>query len=284
MDMLTGSTVEYGGGLIFYENIGTAETPEFDGVEANPFNIQANGYVFFPTFVDLDADGDMDLLMGGFYEDENDYSSPLKYYENIGTAEEPNFDAPQTNPFGLTSTYYFSTPAFADLDKDGDMDLFVGEYYGTVQYFENIGTAEEPNFAAPVANAFGFLPANEYTVFPAFADLDADGDTDLLMGDYETASFHYYENTTPVVNVGIENEAVFETTCTIFPNPTADFVQVKTKEQIAKVEISDVSGKNLGTYTDISRPISLKHLAKGLYSLKIVNNDGAFVTKMVQKQ
>ncbi len=27
--------------------------------------------------------------------------------------------------------------AFADMDGDGDMDLFAGERYGDIQYFEN---------------------------------------------------------------------------------------------------------------------------------------------------
>ena len=109
-------------------------------------------------------------------------------------------------------------------------------------------------------------------------------DSTKIVSEVAGTNFYYYENTTPVVNVGIENEAVFETTCTVFPNPTSDFVQINTKEKIAAVEISDVSGKIIGTYTDIDRPISLQTLPKGLYSLKISNDTGAFVTKMVQKQ
>ena len=50
----------------------------------------------------------------------------------------PKFELPLENPFGLVSTYYNAFPAFADLDDDSDQDLLVGEYYGVMQYFQNI--------------------------------------------------------------------------------------------------------------------------------------------------
>lgn len=284
LDLLASIIENYSSTLKYFENIGTVAEPNFANSENEPFGINAVGFVLFPTFVDLDADGDTDLLVGGFYNSSVDYNSDLTYYENVGTAEEANFGPAQDNPFGISATYYISMPSFADIDRDGDLDLFIVEYEGGMQYFENEGTAEAPNFSAAVANPFGFVVANEYAIAPTFSDLDADGDMDLLLGQSDYANFYYYENTTPVINVGIESETVFEAACTVFPNPTADFVQIKTDEQITKIEISDVSGKTIGNYTDISRPISLQNFPKGLYSLKIVNVDGAFVTKMVQKQ
>ncbi|MBM3264708.1 MAG: VCBS repeat-containing protein, partial [candidate division Zixibacteria bacterium] len=88
------------------------------------------GYSSAPAFVDLDKDGDLDLLSGEYYGN-------FHYFENTGSSSAPAFSATQTNPFGLVDVGYSSAPAFGDLDNDGDLDLLSGEYYGNFRYFEN---------------------------------------------------------------------------------------------------------------------------------------------------
>ncbi len=165
-----------------------AVTPSFAAPVQNPFGLTATYYYAFPAFADLDGDGDMDLLA-------SDGSGNFQYFQNTGTVNAPAFAAPVQNPFGLTATYYYAFPAFADLDGDGDMDLLAGEYYGNFQYFQNTGTVNTPAFAAPVQNPFGLT--NTYNLaLPAFADLDGDGDMDLLVGE-AYGNFQYFQNTTP---------------------------------------------------------------------------------------
>ncbi|MFT5858088.1 MAG: hypothetical protein ACI865_000172 [Flavobacteriaceae bacterium] len=182
LDMLQGG---YYGVIEYYENTGTASAPVFAAPIQNPFLINSAYGFAMPTMADLDNDGDLDLLVGEYY-------GTMKYYKNIGSATTPIFMPPVENPFGLDSTYQFAIPNFVDLDNDGDMDLLVGEYYGNMQYFENIGNIVVPSFAAPVQNPFGITQAYYFGI-PETADIDGDGDMDLLVGEY-AGNLQYSEN------------------------------------------------------------------------------------------
>ncbi|MEM7039136.1 MAG: VCBS repeat-containing protein, partial [Bacteroidota bacterium] len=164
-----------------------AQNPNFLAPVTNPFGLSSNVYYSGPCFVDLDADGDMDLLSTEAY-------GAFKYFMNVGTATAPQFSASMLNPFGLDSisTNSIGTLTVADMDADGDQDVFAGLLYGSILYYENTGTATTPNFAAPVAEPFG-LDSTYYLSLPEAADLDGDGDFDLLIGEYY-GRFQYFEN------------------------------------------------------------------------------------------
>jgi large repetitive protein len=68
-----------------------------------------------------------------------------------------------------------------------------GPVAGTSMGFRNIGTASSPNFQLDNALAAG-LPDVGVNAYPALADLDGDGDYDLLMG-RDGAALYYYKNT-----------------------------------------------------------------------------------------
>jgi hypothetical protein len=173
------------GAFNYFQNTGTAQNPAFSAPVVNPFGLNSSIYLALVATADLDNDGDMDLLVGGYY-------GVLNYFENTGTVSSPAFAPAVENPFGLTSTYYFSSPSFADMDNDGDFDLLVGEYYGVLNYFENTGTTNSPAFAAVVQNPFGITSTNQYNM-PTAVDLDGDGDLDLLSGE-DYGNFQYFQN------------------------------------------------------------------------------------------
>ncbi|KAK7248951.1 serralysin-like protein [Aureococcus anophagefferens] len=173
---------EKNGVLYYYENIGSAASPTYAAVTgaANPFDGIDVGYDSKPAFADLDDDGDLDLVVGK-------YDGALYYYENIGSAASPSYEAVNgsANPFDGIDVGYNSAPALADLDGDGDLDLFVGESTGVLNYYMNVGSATAPSYAAVPGTANPFDGVNVgFRGKPAFADLDGDGDLDLVVGEY----------------------------------------------------------------------------------------------------
>ena len=171
---------------IFFGLATSAQAQTFAAPVVNAFGLTTTTYLGGVAAADFDNDGDLDIMVGGYY-------GAINYFENTGTASSPAFAAPVSGAFGLTNTIFYALPAAKDLDNDGDYDLLVGEYYGALQYFENTGTATNPAFAAPVMNPFGLSSVQEIA-FPEFADLDNDGDFDLLIGEMY-GNLLYFENT-----------------------------------------------------------------------------------------
>lgn len=170
----------------------------------------------FNTFVDLDNDGDLDVVGTELLRSYVGYSNSNYYYENIGTATNPNF-IERTPIFSDTLLHWVK---FVDIDADGDLDCFGSRsvydgnnYYGeAVQYYENIGSPTNYNFVARsgVLNPLDSVNTHslKYVLTSVvFGDLDADGDLDCIYdgpGANYTGDRIFYRNngtaTNPVFN------------------------------------------------------------------------------------
>jgi hypothetical protein len=176
---------ENSGRTIFFENTGSATAQAFGAAVPDPFGLTAVAGYASPTLADLDGDGDFDALVG-------DVSGNMSFFENTGTAGAPAFAGPAVNPFGLAVVAYAAAPAFADIDGDGDLDVFVGDDDGNKVFFRNTGSASTPAFAPAATNPFGLNGVGTLAT-PTFADIDADGDLDALIGQ-EIGTFLYFRN------------------------------------------------------------------------------------------
>ncbi|WP_181280690.1 VCBS domain-containing protein [Aphanothece hegewaldii] len=178
------------GTLKYYLNTGTALAPfytEQTGT-SNPFNGIYVGSLSKPTLADLDGDGDLDAVVGELY-------GRLLYYKNTGTALAPVYrgQTGTSNPFNTIDVGSFSTPTFADIDSDGDLDAVVGEIDGNLNYFENIPTPKPVNFTQPPTSPFNGIYVGLSSA-PTLADIDGDGDLDAVVGEYD-GNLNYYKNT-----------------------------------------------------------------------------------------
>ncbi|HCN30944.1 MAG TPA: hypothetical protein DIT64_19965 [Verrucomicrobiales bacterium] len=176
-------------------NKGTNAKPDYDKpkkVMAGDRPIETYGWPC-PNFADFDGDGDLDLLCGEFLDG-------FTYFENTGTRTKPKYALMKrvkadTGKF-LTMDLEMITPTAIDWDKDGDLDLIVGDEDGRVAFIENTGAFEnkvplfkEPRYFQQEAHLvkFGALAT------PVGFDWDGDGDVDILCGN--TAGYvAFFEN------------------------------------------------------------------------------------------
>ncbi|HEU4699369.1 MAG TPA: VCBS repeat-containing protein [Gemmatimonadales bacterium] len=157
------------GAVYVWENRGTRTAPAWHAAGTLPMR---GRYHYVPAFGDLDGDGKPDLVLG-------DYTAELAWWRNAGSAASPRWELADSALVALTRGSY-ATPALVDIDGDGDLDLFAGESSGELNFWRNEGTRAAPRFVL-VSDRFDEIRVGRRSA-PAFADLDGDGDFDLVVG------------------------------------------------------------------------------------------------------
>lgn len=178
-------------GLALYKNTGTRQSPAFRLVTRDYANLMALGLNgIYPAFGDLDADGDVDMMVG-------EESGHLYYFKNTAGAGNPSVFTLSAANYDTIDVGQFAAPQLVDVNCDGLLDMLVGERSGTIKYFQNTGTDSTPVFSrTPTNSEFGgidVLPVCCTGYAVPFLTTDSLGHFQLLVGT-ESDSIYSYTN------------------------------------------------------------------------------------------
>ncbi len=199
--------------------------------------------------IDVDGDQDKDLLIG------HEECAELYFLRNEGSVTQPRFESFESqfpNEVFPANFFVFPSAFYEDADLDGIKDLIVSPNAGfnisdSINFtasswlYQNTKTNEYPEFSF---NSRSFLQEEMIDVgenaVPALADVDNDGDMDLLVGN--RGILHqdgFYGGITCYENTGTYSQPVFTL-------KTADFAQMNAlKLRDVKVYFSDLQADGL---------------------------------------
>jgi len=171
--------LNFAGTNFLYLNDGIGNFTKFN----NSPIVTDNDQSIVASWGDYDNDGDLDLFKGIGGNTSN------ILYENSGTL---NFFNANNS---VISSDKFSTlgASWADIDNDGDFDLFVANFLGQNNslYINNGDKTFTQIKTGAIVNDGG------RSVGTSFGDIDNDGDLDLFIGNYTENNFLYLNDGTP---------------------------------------------------------------------------------------
>jgi len=187
--------------VYFYRNEGNRNNADFKLVNgaANPLNEVLTNTLSIPYLVDIDADGDYDCFVG------EGKTGALIYLKNVGSPIQPRFEKQSAafNPLSMVrySASGVTSPGFADVDGDGDLDCIVADQAGMLSFFKNVGTASQPHFehVPNNNNPFAGLGKKEGIYNFSITDWNKDGIPDLFINST------YFKNIGTIKNARFTN-------------------------------------------------------------------------------
>jgi len=214
--------------------------------------------------IDIDSDGDNDLITASPADDR------VSWYENLDGLG--NYGPEQI----ISTEADFALTVFAvDLDNDGDVDVLSSSGIDNkIAWYENLdgqGTFGTQNIITTDAVGTNFVHA---------ADLDNDGDIDVLSASQTDHKVAWYENFTIL---GSQEHSTIEVS--LYPNPVKGQLFIGSSDhQFTSAVIHSALGKNMGDFPMIDNAISLRQLSSGVYFITLETEEGESVTKKFVKE
>jgi hypothetical protein len=294
--------------FVYLENIGTPTSFKFANPVSNPFglSIPAFNSSDWAQFTDWDCDGDLDILnchwqMGGTHDD-----WLLYLHENKGTPRVPAFTP------AVSTEKHIAPACFADMDGDGDVDVFSDEYFMKNISATGCVTLPTASFRS-VKNGLTIEFVNESTgqvtdCYPVEFQWDfGDGTTSNVSAPKHT----FAVDGTYRICLAVEDIAGKMTTCkdeimllsavnsryaektiSMYPNPASSILLVKIdgerQLQPVSVELINLTSEVVqqlsfkAAHLKLGVQVDVSGLANGIYLLKI-NSEGQFMVARFAK-
>ncbi|MBU1680802.1 MAG: T9SS type A sorting domain-containing protein [Bacteroidetes bacterium] len=247
---------------------------------ATLFGFVSAGYSSVPTFADLDDDGDQDLLVG------SETGSSYRFYENKGS----NVFEENTTMFAGISFPNYSSPKLADVDNDGDIDLVVGRISGSLDFYENKGNKQKPEWLKN-NDLFAGISVKQ-SPNADFADLDGDRKPDMIVGEYN-GNFTFYKNLFAVTDVENENGGLTPSEFVLnqnYPNPFNPSTVISyslSRETKVSLKVYDILGVEIATLVNTNKKagsydvrFDAVNLPSGIYFLTLTADNFSQTKKM----
>jgi len=232
------------------------------------------------AFSDIDNDGDNDVLITG-HNNGGGGSFVSILYINDGSGI---FTPAQVMPFVQV---YESSVAFSDVNGDGYADVLITGEDTTANDVSKLYINDAlGGFNDLLQNPNPFFGVYDGDV--AFADIDNDGDNDVLItgagnGNYNAKLYLNNFNSTAITEISIVK-------CEAFPNPSRDVFNVKFTSlvrqdlevriinSIGEIVYIDNINNHIGEY---SNSINLENHSKGVYLLELDTDNGMINKKLI---
>ena len=273
----------------YYENIGNPTMPLFSTQQNNPFGLDIDSIIAISDVVDIDGDGDYDIICSSSSFGNQGYiqNQDMIFLENIGTPSIPQFSAAQPNQIGISfpTSSYPVIPSFGDIDMDGDYDLLTTPYkdYSNTEYDflyqQNKGSATNPVMSLQAQNPFGLSPDTSYVgilVNSEMIDLDGDGDQDIITSGFYGNNFLYFEYGSSSTDINEVLESI-----KIYPIPTTNNLNIGSNIKFDKIEVIDQQGKYY-YFDNIDKPLNLNKLNKGIYMINLYHKETVYSKKFTK--
>ena len=170
--------------LALLENTGSDSIPSFNLIDRDWLNISSinlntslniPALNLSPTFGDLDGDNNKDLILG-------DADGKLHLFTNIGNN---NFQLSNPN-FQNIDIGQFAQPQLIDVNRDGLIDIIIGEQDGTINFLPNNGSSNNAIYDTIIEN-WGGIDVDQSYITTGFSSpflYDSNGVYQLFVGSY----------------------------------------------------------------------------------------------------